>query len=304
MSSLKTVPARRRASQRSFVEGLEGRTLMAAPLANGGFYAALPDTPLNVAAPGLFALASDPDSDPITAATISANPSHGIINLNNATGAFTYTPDAGYQGFDSFLYYVTAGGESSNHASVFLFVGSRGVTAADDVYTVNQNESLNVTAPGVLSNDVQTDGFPITAILDAAPTHGTLTLNSNGSLAYTPTANFFGVDTFTYHATDGFAGSSIATVTINVTKVQPPVGNLGDQVKALYDNGQLNHGQFTSLMKKLDLSENRNKTAQEIKKLNDFIKEVENLMKGKKPELTAAQGQSLIDAAMALIAAK
>src|SRR6185503_16251311 len=48
------------------------------------------------------------------------------------------------------------------------------------------------------------------------PTHGTLSLNSDGSLVYVPALNFNGTDTFTYKASDGQAQSGIATVTITV----------------------------------------------------------------------------------------
>src|SRR5439155_9811380 len=48
------------------------------------------------------------------------------------------------------------------------------------------------------------------------PTHGSLTLNSNGSFSYTPAANYSGTDNFTYKANDGQADSAVATVTINI----------------------------------------------------------------------------------------
>src|SRR6185369_11609516 len=51
------------------------------------------------------------------------------------------------------------------------------------------------------------------------PSHGTLTLNSDGSLVYMPALNFNGVDSFTYRASDGQAQSGIATVTITVTPI-------------------------------------------------------------------------------------
>ena len=48
------------------------------------------------------------------------------------------------------------------------------------------------------------------------PAHGTLTLNPDGSFTYVPDANFNGVDTFTYQASDGTATSTPVTVTLNV----------------------------------------------------------------------------------------
>jgi hypothetical protein len=69
---------------------------------------------------------------------------------------------------------------------------------------------------GVLANDSDPNGLPLSAVLVSGPSHGSLTLNSNGTLAYTPTANFVGTDTFTYEASNGQVNSNVATVTITV----------------------------------------------------------------------------------------
>ena len=88
--------------------------------------------------------------------------------------------------------------------------------AVNDSYVVAKDATLNTNAPGVLANDNDLELDPLTAVLVAPPTHGTLTLNSNGSFTYTPQAGFAGVDSFTYKASDGQASSNIATVTISV----------------------------------------------------------------------------------------
>ena len=92
-------------------------------------------------------------------------------------------------------------------------------TAVNDSYSVNEDNTLTVGAPGVLSNDSDPDLDPLTAILVSAPSNGGLSFNADGSFVYTPNANFFGTDTFTYKANDGnilFGDSNIATVTITV----------------------------------------------------------------------------------------
>src|SRR5207249_9796665 len=82
--------------------------------------------------------------------------------------------------------------------------------------TTPEDTTLTVAAPGVLANDGDVDGDPLTAILISGPTHGTLTSNSDGSFSYSPAANFNGTDSFTYKANDGTADSGVATVTITV----------------------------------------------------------------------------------------
>ena len=97
--------------------------------------------------------------------------------------------------------------------------------ANDDSYTIDQDQTLNVPAPGVLGNDTDTDNDPLTAALNAGVSHGTLALNADGSFTYAPTAGFSGVDTFTYKANDGTVDSNVATVTITVVLVDvvPPM---------------------------------------------------------------------------------
>ena len=89
--------------------------------------------------------------------------------------------------------------------------------AANDSYTTPQNTTLTVAAPGVLANDSDPSGKPLTAALVAGPANGTLTLNSNGSFSYTPKAGFYGADSFTYRDSDGTLQSNTATVALTVT---------------------------------------------------------------------------------------
>src|SRR5262249_28767132 len=91
--------------------------------------------------------------------------------------------------------------------------------ANNDAYSTNEDTALTVAAPGVLANDTDADGDPLTAVFVAGPGHGTVTLNSNGSFTSTPTANYNGPDSFTYKANDGKADSNVATVSITVTAV-------------------------------------------------------------------------------------
>ncbi len=88
--------------------------------------------------------------------------------------------------------------------------------ATADVYTTSVGQPLTTTAAtGVLSNDtLLTQPLSVTLVTSAA--HGSLQLNANGSFTYTPSANFAGVDTFTYRALAGQENSSVTTVTINV----------------------------------------------------------------------------------------
>ena len=91
--------------------------------------------------------------------------------------------------------------------------------AANDSYDTNEDQTLNQGAPGVLANDTDPENGLNGAMLLTDPVSGTLTFNNNGSFTYVPDANFNGVDTFTYSASDGTNLSDPATVTIDVAPV-------------------------------------------------------------------------------------
>ena len=95
------------------------------------------------------------------------------------------------------------------------------LVANDDSYAINEDTALTVAAAGVLANDTDTNGNPLTAVLITGPSHGTLSLNANGSFTYTPVANYSGPDSFIYQANDGSLNSSMAAVFVNVVSVVP-----------------------------------------------------------------------------------
>ena len=103
--------------------------------------------------------------------------------------------------------------------------------ANDDNYSTDEDITLTVSAPGVLTNDTDGDDDSLTATKVANPSHGTVTLNSNGGFTYVPTSNYYGTDSFTYKAYDGTVYSNIATVhiTVNSTNDAPVVSDIPSQ---------------------------------------------------------------------------
>jgi len=88
--------------------------------------------------------------------------------------------------------------------------------ATNDSYEVEVGSTLNVASPGVLSNDSDPNNDLIIALLDSDVSNGVLSLNADGSFSFSPNSGFDGVDSFTYHASDGTNNSNIVTVTITV----------------------------------------------------------------------------------------
>lgn len=236
------------------------------PEARNDYYATPVNTKLDVAAPGVLTndgpfypplmqpmndanQPTNPLPTPALTAVLDAGPAHGTVTLKG-DGSFTYTPNQDFSGPDTFTYHDTylpvpvAGSTttptptSTNIATVTIAVTptNPGPEARNDYYTTPENADLHVVAPGVLGNDSSRSNLPLTAVLMTGPSHGTLTLNADGSFAYSPAHNFFGLDQFVYRASDTPPGSldptsdtsspifrgSVATVSISVTPTNPP----------------------------------------------------------------------------------
>ncbi|MCA9245735.1 MAG: tandem-95 repeat protein [Planctomycetales bacterium] len=190
-----------------------------APVAVADSYTTNEDTPLSVNI-GSGVLANDTDADGDTlAATLVTGPANGAVSLDS-DGSFLYTPNANFNGSDSFTYRAGDGAIDSDETVVTIAINSvdDAPHAADDTYTVEEDRTLSVDAVlGVLDNDTDGDNDSLTAILVDNPSEGAFTLNSDGSFIYTPFADFEGTDSFTYRVSDGTLLSNTATVSIVVT---------------------------------------------------------------------------------------
>ncbi|MBJ6124488.1 polysaccharide lyase family 7 protein [Microvirga splendida] len=95
------------------------------------------------------------------------------------------------------------------------------VTAADDRYAATEDKALTVSAAqGVLANDTAADGGKAAvAGTFATAQGGSVKLNADGSFVYTPKANFFGSDSFSYTAKDADGDTDAGTVTFSVADV-------------------------------------------------------------------------------------
>lgn len=192
-----------------------------APVVTADAYQVDRNGTLTIAAPeGLLANDSDPDATPGgLSANLMEGPLHGTLTLN-ADGSFTYVPDAGYYGADSFTYAASDGiGETPTTVTLSVVNTNAAPEAADDSYAMDKNGTLSVSAAeGVLANDADADGTPLNVQLVEGPQHGTLTFNADGSFTYVPEAGFFGADSFSYRASDGL-DTDIATVNLTVNNV-------------------------------------------------------------------------------------
>jgi VCBS repeat-containing protein len=201
------------------------------PVASNGAVTTLEDSSVNATLN-----ASDPSGLTLTFRKVT-NPGKGAVVVN-ANGSFTYTPNPNANGSDSFTFVANNGSSDSNVATITITitpVADRPV-AVNDIYTVpGSGLSLTISEPncsdpdpntrGVLCNDTDPDGpAPTVAKLSTGVSHGTLSLNANGSFSYTHNCDTATSDSFTYHANDGvFDSAATATVTLSIN--QPPAAD-------------------------------------------------------------------------------
>ena len=191
-----------------------------APVANDDQYDATEGVPFNNT---VSVLANDVDGDgDALIAELFQDATNGTVVIQS-DGFFTYTPDADFNGTDSFSYVASDGQATSDPATVTLLVAAVNhapVAFDDGPYATAMNEPLTISAAtGVLANDTDVDGDSLTATEVSSPSNGTLTLASDGSFVYTPNTEFTGTDSFTYVANDGELSSNTATVTVSVAAV-------------------------------------------------------------------------------------
>ncbi|MBN1656880.1 MAG: tandem-95 repeat protein, partial [Anaerolineae bacterium] len=190
-------------------------TVTGPPVAVDDDYTTEEDWPCIEEAPGVLFNDNDPEDDPLSVAS-NTSPAHGSVVLL-ATGAFTYTPEANWNGTDTFLYVVSDGVLTDTGAvTITVTAVNDPPTATNDLYFTDEGEVLTVvSATGVLSNDVDVELSDLTVDSYTQPAHGSLDLWPDGAFTYTPTARWSGLDTFTYVASDGVL-TDTATVTITV----------------------------------------------------------------------------------------
>jgi hypothetical protein len=150
---------------------------------------------------------SDPQNSPLTYnTTASVPPSNGVVTIN-ADGTFTYTPNNGYVGVDSFQYTVCNAAALCTTAWVHVAV-SNPVTqgGANNPPLAENDYSQTLTGVPVTgnasSNDIDPDGNALSYTLISNTSNGNLVLNPDGSYSYTPNPGFNGRDTARYQVCD------------------------------------------------------------------------------------------------------
>ena len=145
--------------------------------------------------------------------SVSTQPTSGM--LSGAAPNLTYTPNADFNGTDSFTFVANDGSVDSTPVSVDLSIAAvnDAPTASAQAPAVDEDNPLIVTLSG---DDI--DGDSLTFDVVSQPTSGVLT-GAAPNLTYTPNADFNGSDSFTFKTNDSSVDSAVETVSITVNPV-------------------------------------------------------------------------------------
>lgn len=176
----------------------------------------------------------------------------GVVSLN-ADGTLTFTPSANFNGAPSFTYTIadSSGATSTSTVSLTVTAVNDAPVAVNDAVTTLEDKPVTFD-PRTNDTDIDGPSKSITAINGTGITTttpvtiagvGTVSLNADGTLTFTPVANFNGTPSFTYTLSDGAGGTSTATVNLSVTAVNDapvnavPVSLSGLQAATIAING-------------------------------------------------------------------
>jgi len=181
----------------------------AAPVAAPDRYTVKPGKQLNVRAPGVLANDSDAERNKLTAVLVlGPSATRGTLTSFRPDGSFSFTPNF-TGGYSTFFYKVFDGTSYSGFTSVTIKVESTPIALPDSI-GVTPPASRSLGAPGVLGNDTDADGDPLTAELVKKPSHGKLAFAADGSFVYTPVKKPRN-DFFQYRARDAAGNRSGVT---------------------------------------------------------------------------------------------
>ena len=171
------------------------------------------DTSITINASTLLANDTDPDGDAFSITSVQDG-SNGTVILNS-DGTVTFTPSANYNGNATFTYTITDTNGATDTATVTL-----NVTEVNDapIITITDNTVIEDTAQ-IIGNISDIDGTIDLSATNASAENGTVAIDTNGNIIYTPNENYNGSESITITATDNEGSVTTQTVTITVEAV-------------------------------------------------------------------------------------
>ncbi|WP_206018233.1 Ig-like domain-containing protein, partial [Pseudoalteromonas sp. Z9A5] len=177
---------------------------------------------------------SDPNTDTLTY-SITGLPAGLTLNTNTGTLSGTIDNSASQDGpINDGIYTITVTANDGRGGTVdqsFTYTIVNALpTAVNDTASTSENTGINI---DVLINDSDPDNDTL-IITEAIAGNGTVVINADNTVTYTPNINFNGTDTIIYRIVDGEGGESTASVDVTITPINddPTTSGIDDQADA------------------------------------------------------------------------
>lgn len=154
---------------------------------------------------------------------------------DNRDGSFSYIPVADFVGTDTFTYTICDAQDNCSTATITITVEDEGNPQANDDEentVVGQSRIID----DLLVNDDITDEAVLTSVQSPTTAGGTVVLNADATVTYTPATGFMGTDTFTYSICDDDAEATCSTAAVTVNVVEPVAFNIPAELADYYSD--------------------------------------------------------------------
>ncbi|MEQ1750745.1 MAG: Ig-like domain-containing protein, partial [Prosthecobacter sp.] len=168
-----------------------------------------------------LAAGTDVDQNPLTFTKLT-DPASGTIVMQ-PNGSFSYTPNANFNGTDSFTFKASDGQLNSNAGTIDLTINPVNDAPLAVASTAQGDEDSTGINGQLSASDPEMDA--VTFIKASNPSHGTVTVQSDGAFTYIPEPDYYGPDSFSFKARDSTLDSNLANVSLTIRPVNdgPPV---------------------------------------------------------------------------------
>ena len=229
-----------------------------APVAKDDFYNATEDVLLSVnAANGVLSNDTDPDANTTLSIASNTNTTNGKLTLNKTSGAFTYQPNANFNGKDSFSCTVSDGNLSAT-ATVSISVGEQNdaptLSKPANVSIQEDAGAQSVTLTGISSGPANENGQTLVVsatssntALVADPTVSYTSPNTSGTLSFSPKANASGTATITVSVRDNGTSNGAADAKTTTQTFLITVNAVNDAPVAVDDSASTSEDQFVDI---------------------------------------------------------
>ncbi len=166
------------------------------------------NTPMTFA---VLNLATDATGATLTVSGVTQG-SDGSVVLNS-NGTVTYTPNSGFSGTDSFTYTVKDAQGNSATGTIAVTFGPTAPVVVGTTATTSAGTAVNIAVLS-LASDPNGDALSVASVTQGAD--GSVAINGNGTVTYTPKSGFTGTDTFTYTVSDPYGHQTVGTASVTV----------------------------------------------------------------------------------------